>query len=192
MWRGLGERNSSDEEWEQEFWKLAQERPWPPDEQIDTCGMIDNIFQNCNAAEDGERRLWEEVAATFAIADNIHAESVAPNNCNEPSYPDPDTEDVPEDGGNIEEGVHANFDLHALEDTLCALYNSAKFSKLAGTILLLNLCTVHGVSNYFMDELFSILHGHILHEGNLLPQNHYTAKTLTRKSWLDIQYHPRL
>jgi hypothetical protein len=45
----------------------------------------------------------------------------------------------------------------------------------------MNLCIVHGVSNYFMDELFSILQGHLLPDGNLLPQNHYKAKALTRK-----------
>jgi hypothetical protein len=37
------------------------------------------------------------------------------------------------------------------------------------------------VSNCFVDKLFSILHGHILPEGNSLPRNQYAAKALTRQ-----------
>jgi hypothetical protein len=50
----------------------------------------------------------------------------------------------------------------------------------------MNLCTVHGVSNNFGDELFTILHRHLLREGNILPRNHYAAKSLTSK--LDLTY----
>jgi hypothetical protein len=35
------------------------------------------------------------------------------------------------------------------------------------------------VSNNFTDELFTILHRHLLPEGNILPKNHYAAKSLT-------------
>jgi hypothetical protein len=82
---------------------------------------------------------------------------------------------------NREDGDTANFDPHDLEDAIRGLYRGAKSLKLAATILLLNLCSVHGVSNSFVDELFSILHGHILPEGNSLPQNQYVAKALTRQ-----------
>jgi hypothetical protein len=68
-----------------------------------------------------------------------------------------------------------------MEDAVQELYTRAKSSKLATTILLLNLCTVHGVSNCFVDELFSILHAHLLLDGNSLPKNHYAARTLTKK-----------
>jgi hypothetical protein len=54
-------------------------------------------------------------------------------------------------------------------------------TKLAATILLMNLCTVHGVSNNFADELFTIMHCHLLSAGYTLPRNHYAAKTLTTK-----------
>jgi hypothetical protein len=46
---------------------------------------------------------------------------------------------------------------------------------------LMNLCTVHEVSNNFADELFTILHCHFLPDGNTLPRNHYAAKSLTSK-----------
>jgi hypothetical protein len=83
-------------------------------------------------------------------------------------------------GSNEEDGDTANFNPSALEDALDELYVGAKSSKLAATILLLNLYTVHGVSNCFVDELFSILHRHLLPPGNVLPRNQYAAKTLTK------------
>ena len=61
------------------------------------------------------------------------------------------------------------------------LYIEAKSSKLAATILLLNLCSVYRVSNCFVDKLFSIFHSHILPQDNSLRQNQYTAKALTRQ-----------
>jgi hypothetical protein len=85
------------------------------------------------------------------------------------------------DGNDGDEGGNVELDPHTLEDAVRGLYSGAKSSTLAAIILLLNLCTIHGVSNCFVDELFSILHGHILPEDNSLPRNHYAAKTLTRK-----------
>jgi hypothetical protein len=90
-------------------------------------------------------------------------------------------DDIPLDGDDAEDGGDANFDPHALEAIVQGLYSGAKSSTLAATILLLNLCIIHGVSNYFVDELFSILHGHILPENNSLPRNYYAAKTMTKK-----------
>jgi hypothetical protein len=85
------------------------------------------------------------------------------------------------DGNDGDEGGNVELDPHTLEDAVRGLYSGAKSSTLAATIILLNLCTIHGMSNCFVDELFSILHGHILPEGNSLPRNHYAAKTLTQK-----------
>jgi hypothetical protein len=61
------------------------------------------------------------------------------------------------DAGDGEEGGNANFDPQALEDAVTSLYSGAKSSTLTATILLLNLYNVHGVSNCFVDELFTIL-----------------------------------
>jgi hypothetical protein len=141
--------------------------------------MIDDTFEECDDADVGEDRLQEAVAAAFAVADNIHHEFWSREDWNEPTFSDPREEEGPEDGQYAEDGESPNFDPHALEDALRGLYSGAKSSKLASTILLLNLCTVHGVSNCFADELFSILHGHILPDGNSLPRNHYAAKALT-------------
>jgi uncharacterized membrane protein YwzB len=50
-----------------------------------------------------------------------------------------------------------NFDPSALEQAIRSLYKGARSTKLAATILLVNLCIVYGVSNCFLDELFTIL-----------------------------------
>jgi hypothetical protein len=106
---------------------------------------------------------------------------VDPELRNEPAFPDFGAEEVPEDETNREDGDTTNFDPHNLEDAIRGLYRGAKSSKLAATILLLNLFNVHGVSNCFVDELFSILHSYILPEGNSLPRNQYAAKALTQQ-----------
>ena len=67
-----------------------------------------------------------------------------------------------------------------------ALYDGSKSSKLAATILLMNLCTVHGVSNQCANKFFSILHLHLLPKNNTLPKNYHAAKSLTMK--LGLKY----
>jgi len=61
------------------------------------------------------------------------------------------------------------------------LYSGAKSSMLATTLLLMNVCKVHGVSNKFVDELLALLHKHLLPLDNCLPPTMYAAKTLTSK-----------
>jgi hypothetical protein len=68
-----------------------------------------------------------------------------------------------------------------LEKTIQELYKGSRSTKLAATMLLMNLCTVQGVSNNFADELFTILHCHLLPRGNILLRNHYVAKLLASK-----------
>ncbi len=46
---------------------------------------------------------------------------------------------------------------------------------LSTTLLLLNLTIVHGVSNNFMDELFSLLWKELLPKGNKMPATTYEA-----------------
>ena len=119
------------------------------------------------------------MAEAFVVGDNIH------NKCrsfdNESCFCDPIKEELQLDGNDGDEGRNTEFDPHALEDAVRGLHSGAKSSTLTTTILLLNLYTIRGVSNCFVDELFSILYSHILLKGNSLPRNHYAAKTLTQK-----------
>jgi hypothetical protein len=181
VWRGPGDRDSSNEEWEQDFWRPEQDATVVLDEQIDTRNMINDTFQQCNDPDSVEDRVQEAVADAFTIADNIHDQCRSSENWNEPCFVDLVEDDVPLDGDDAEDEGDANFDPHALPAAVRDLYTGAKSSTLAATILLLNLCTIHGMSNCFVDELFSILHGHILPESNSLPRNYYAAKTMTKK-----------
>jgi len=67
------------------------------------------------------------------------------------------------------------------------LYLGSHSTKLAATMLLMNICTIHGVSNKFVDELLALLHKHLILVGNCLPTNIYHAKTLSRKVGLNYK-----
>jgi hypothetical protein len=92
-------------------------------------------------------------------------------------------------GERVEEGISEDltFDPQVREDAIKPLYRGAKSTKLATTILLMNLCIVHGMSNNFTKELFALLHGHLLPPDNSLPKNYYAAKSLTSKLGLSYR-----
>jgi hypothetical protein len=173
VWQGPGDRNSSDEEWEQQYWRADEDHFPPVDEQVDTRGMIHDTFEERDDPDPNDGRVQETLAEAFAVADSIHEECHSSHNWDETCISDGVDEDMATDPGDVEQGGNAHFDPQALEDAMTSLYTGTKSSTLAATILLLNLCSVHGVSNCFVDELFTILHGHILPEGNCLPRNHY-------------------
>ena len=77
----------------------------------------------------------------------------------------------------------ATFGAEAMEEAMQPLYDGAKSTKLATTVLLMNLCTVHGVSNHCAHELFSLLHRHVPEKNNL-PRTYHAAKSLTAKHGL--------
>jgi hypothetical protein len=49
--RGPGDRDSSDEEWKQEYWRPREERPEALDQQVDTRAIIDDRFEECDDVE---------------------------------------------------------------------------------------------------------------------------------------------
>ena len=98
--------------------------------------------------------------------------------------------ELKEPGGESVEGRSSDgsgFDPHILEDAMKPSYRGTKCTELAGTILLMNLCTVHKVSNNFSNELFALLHNHLLPPNNSLPKNYYVAKSMITK--LGLSYH---
>jgi hypothetical protein len=66
-------------------------------------------------------------------------------------------------------------------------YQGAQSTKLVATMLLMNVCQIHCVSNKFVDELLSLLHKHLLPKDNSLPSNMYQAKTFINKVGLGYQ-----
>jgi hypothetical protein len=49
--RGPGDRDSSDEEWKQEYWRPREEHPEALDQQVDTRAIIDDRFEECDDVE---------------------------------------------------------------------------------------------------------------------------------------------
>ena len=58
---------------------------------------------------------------------------------------------------------------------------------LAATILIMTLCTIHGVSNRFADLLFTLFWEHLLPSENLLPKNYYAVKALIQNLGLNYK-----
>jgi len=53
--------------------------------------------------------------------------------------------------------------------------------------IIMNLCTIHGIRNKFVDEFFTLLQLHLLLEPNCLPNSYYASKTLIQKLGLDYK-----
>jgi hypothetical protein len=51
----------------------------------------------------------------------------------------------------------------------------------------MNLCTLHGVSNKFVNELFGLLGHHLFLEPNILLANYYVARTFIHKLGLNYK-----
>jgi hypothetical protein len=144
--------------------------------------MVNDAFQCADDPTQLEDRLREEVLHAFIATDDLHEEY----NEGQSSDGDDDAvrvqmEEEAGDTNTMPPEVDSNFDADTLEEALSQLYSGAWSTKLAATILLMNLCTVHGISNSFADELFAILHAHLLPERNGLPKNYHAAKSLIRK-----------
>jgi hypothetical protein len=61
------------------------------------------------------------------------------------------------------------------------LYEGATVSMLCATLLILNCCKTHGVSNMFINELLMLLSMSILPVGNCLPRTEYEASKILRR-----------
>ena len=91
-----------------------------------------------------------------------------------------DGEDVEELLGQVPNdrmGSNPEFDIAA---TL-PLYEGSTLSMLCATLLIVNCCKTHGVSNMFMNELLMLLSMSILPVGNCLPKTEYEASKILRK-----------
>jgi hypothetical protein len=182
VWRGPGKRDSSDEEWEEEFWASSATNPTTVDAQVVTREMLNDAFQFVDDDVDLQNRVQHEVLAASAAADSVHEEYSDGRSSSAHEGADPvDMEELTGDTNSVHEETDSGFDPEPLEGVLQQLYSGARATKLAATLLLMNLCTVHGVSNSFADEFFAILHSHLLPEENCLPKNYHAAKSLTRK-----------
>jgi hypothetical protein len=81
-----------------------------------------------------------------------------------------------------------SIETNCLWETCQPLYNDARCTKLASTLLLMNVCTIHGISNMFVDELLTLLHKHLLPKDNLQPPSMYVVENFTRIVGLDYKH----
>jgi hypothetical protein len=189
IWRGPGDRDSSDEEWEEQFWRPTIEHDRVNvDEQVETRRMVDNTFQQDCGHLDLEERVWDVAVEAFAMADAVHEQCFQDGDeeRGEDMHDDGLDEAVGESDADVND-TNAGIDPRMLEEAIKPLYRGARCTELAATILLMNLCTVHGVSNSFVEELFSLMHSHLLPEENSLPKNYYAAKSLTGRLGLSYR-----
>ena len=61
------------------------------------------------------------------------------------------------------------------------LYEGSTLSMLCATLLIVNCCKTHGVSNSFLNELLMLLSMSILPKGNCLPKTEYEASKILRR-----------
>jgi hypothetical protein len=170
VWRGPGDRDSSDEEWEQEF-KTPRRTQGNDDmdEGFEVRAMVEDVFQEIDEQEHPlEETIHEIVVDAFNVVDGLQ-EDANDDSCGE------DDEEPMGDLGNEEDNYDAP---HDVEDAIQELYDGAKSSVLAATILIMILCTIHGVSNKFADQLFALFRLHLLPGENQLPKNYHAAKSM--------------
>ena len=72
MWIGAGTRDSSDDEWEEQFWGPNENRCVKMDAEVDTRNMIHNAFVVEDNIVSVEDRIRMEVAQTFMTVDDVH------------------------------------------------------------------------------------------------------------------------
>ena len=151
------------------------------DAQGDTWDMIHNTFAIDDIVVDVEERIRRDVADMFMAVDEVHEQCIQ-----NPVDDDGDSLGIGEDEsiaspnkGEVDNDTY--FNPNNMEEAIQELFSGSKCIKLAATILLMNLCTVQKVSNNFAEELFTLLHSHILLEKNCLSMNFHTAHSLTQK-----------
>ena len=182
VWRGPGARDSSDEEWEEEFRRPMAACEVPFDAGLDMQNLVEDAFQQRDEPPIPMLTLEEQLGDTVMDAFNIVDDLV------DDGDREADDEDDEEPLGDLgcstpEEDAHD--DPHVLEEALEELYHGSSSSVLAATILIMTLCTIHGVSNKFADSLFTLFRKHLLPSENQLPRNYHAAKALIKKLGLN-------
>ena len=177
VWRGPGDRDSSDEEWEQEFKTPAgSHEDGRMDADVQVRAMVQDAFQENDTQQNPlEETIQEIVMDAFTVVDGL--EDGANNESG-----DEDDEEPMGDLGIADDKDDAP---HDLEEAIQELYDGARSSVLAATILIMTLCTIHGVNNKFADQIFALFRLHLLPGENRLPKNYHAAKSLIRKLGLN-------
>ena len=73
VWRGPGDPDSSDEEWEANFWTPNGQQSEDVDPEVDTHRMVDDAFQRPEESAVLEDQVQEVLRDAFSLADGVHA-----------------------------------------------------------------------------------------------------------------------
>ena len=81
------------------------------------------------------------------------------------------------------------FSAHELleDEANTLLFSGSCLTSLGATLILLNLCHIHGTSNLFISNLFTILSSSMLLAVNNLPMNEYLASKRLKQLGLDYE-----
>ena len=142
------------------------------------CDMLDASVVG-TGDEDGRNNSPPEMSDT---EENAQPEDDSSDSANDNSgdASDDDSEDVEELLNQIPAdriGGNPGMDIAA---TL-PLYEGSTLSMLCATLLIVNCCKTHSVSNMFMNELLMLLSMSILPVGNSLPKSEYEATKILRR-----------
>jgi hypothetical protein len=138
--------------------------------------MVQDTFQEIDERSQLLEEIMEEIVMdAFTVVDDLQDGAN-----NDSSY-----ENNEEPLGDVCLENDMDEDPYELEDAIQELYEGAKSSILAATILIMTMCTIHGVSNKFADQLFALFSLHLLPGENLLPKNYHAAKSMIRKLGLN-------
>jgi hypothetical protein len=191
MWKGPSPTYHFDEKWVES--SMVAINPMQTkvevevvDKAMNVNQLLDDLFQMPKEEHEGER------VASFFSDHNVEGMEVAGMVHNAikimeelatllESTPDQHNHDMGQGGVDNDIGLgeigapsiasddDISIEANCLWETCQPLYNGARCMKLASTLLLMNVCTIHGISNKFMDELLTLLHKHLLPKDNLLP-----------------------
>ena len=182
MWRGPGDRDCSHDEWEQEFRRPSRAHDGQYDGGLDMHGMLEEAFRGIDEPPPQPPTLEEQIEDiimdAFKVVDDLANVGVEDS--------DDDSEDAPLGNNGCRVLEEENYDdSHLLEEAMEELYHGAKSSILVATILIMTLCTIHGVSNKFAEQLFTFFCKHPFPSEKQLLKNYHATKALIQKLGLN-------
>ena len=143
--------------------------------------MIKDAFHRLDDPSLLEERVWDVVMETFTVANEVHEECRDRENSHHQLDIDFSGEESVGEMEPLEMEDDSSFDPEVLDEAMKSLYAGARCTKLAATILYMNLCIVHQVSNCFVDEMLTILYFHLLLQENCFSNKFYATRALTKK-----------
>jgi hypothetical protein len=126
VWRGPGDWDSSDEEWEADFWTPGVQQREDVDPQVDTRRIVDDAFQGPHEAAVLEDRVQDALLHAFTMADGVHAECIRNDGDETDPLPDYSVDEPIGETNAPDASDNDTFDPHALEGAIRPLYRGAK------------------------------------------------------------------